>query len=234
MRLFLVLALCNGLNTSVLAASEPTDTPTQTVSRCSNPKTTDDEKSEIIGLSLQSAVECMGSDWVYGGNIALIRRPMNGQLEIDVDVAARRVRVRDYEGRVHVFLASPGTPGRDTLTGSFSGPFRTEGPRYTVRSRDKDYYGAAIHGTYAVGQLGRPASHGCVRISVANARYLNSLVRMSNGRRIRLVVHGRVPARAHEMPRRERLHHPAYGHSVVDRYPPVRSTWAIRHQGRRR
>jgi lipoprotein-anchoring transpeptidase ErfK/SrfK len=36
--------------------------------------------------------------------------------------------------------------------------------------------GYAIHGTYAVGQLGRPASHGCVRLSPGHARMLYSLV----------------------------------------------------------
>ncbi|MDR3467390.1 MAG: L,D-transpeptidase [Xanthobacteraceae bacterium] len=34
----------------------------------------------------------------------------------------------------------------------------------------------AIHGTGAVGQLGRPVSHGCVRLSPANARALFSWV----------------------------------------------------------
>lgn len=37
--------------------------------------------------------------------------------------------------------------------------------------------GFAIHGTYDLHELGRPASHGCVRISPANAATLFSLVR---------------------------------------------------------
>jgi hypothetical protein len=36
--------------------------------------------------------------------------------------------------------------------------------------------GYAIHGTYDLGNLGRPASHGCVRISPANAATLFALV----------------------------------------------------------
>jgi lipoprotein-anchoring transpeptidase ErfK/SrfK len=36
--------------------------------------------------------------------------------------------------------------------------------------------GYAIHGTYAVGHLGRPASHGCVRLDTGNAATLFSLV----------------------------------------------------------
>ena len=36
--------------------------------------------------------------------------------------------------------------------------------------------GYAIHGTYEVGHLGRPASHGCVRLNTGNAATLFSLV----------------------------------------------------------
>lgn len=36
--------------------------------------------------------------------------------------------------------------------------------------------GYAIHGTYSVGALGRPASHGCVRLNTGNAATLFSLV----------------------------------------------------------
>ncbi|HWV42950.1 L,D-transpeptidase [Pseudorhodoplanes sp.] len=38
------------------------------------------------------------------------------------------------------------------------------------------YYGFAIHGTSEVRRLGRPASHGCIRLSPQNARALYSLV----------------------------------------------------------
>jgi hypothetical protein len=41
--------------------------------------------------------------------------------------------------------------------------------------------GYAIHGTYATGSLGRPASHGCIRISPANAAKLFSLIQAEGG-----------------------------------------------------
>ena len=44
--------------------------------------------------------------------------------------------------------------------------------------------GYAIHGTYSIRQLGRPASHGCVRLHPANARALFSLVRSYGGARV--------------------------------------------------
>jgi lipoprotein-anchoring transpeptidase ErfK/SrfK len=36
--------------------------------------------------------------------------------------------------------------------------------------------GWAIHGTYETGHLGRPASHGCIRLSPDHARSLFELV----------------------------------------------------------
>jgi lipoprotein-anchoring transpeptidase ErfK/SrfK len=38
------------------------------------------------------------------------------------------------------------------------------------------HYGFAIHGTYHIKNLGRPASHGCVRISPTNSAQLYGLV----------------------------------------------------------
>ena len=49
------------------------------------------------------------------------------------------------------------------------------------------FYGQyAIHGTTAVGNLGRPASHGCVRISPGNAATLFAMVQRQ-GAEIRIV-----------------------------------------------
>jgi lipoprotein-anchoring transpeptidase ErfK/SrfK len=50
--------------------------------------------------------------------------------------------------------------------------------------------GLAIHGTSAVRQLGRPASHGCVRLSPRNAQTLFELVRQHRGAQV-VVTTGR-------------------------------------------
>jgi hypothetical protein len=42
--------------------------------------------------------------------------------------------------------------------------------------------GYAIHGTYAVGALGRPASHGCVRLAPGNAAKLFAMVQKEGAR----------------------------------------------------
>jgi hypothetical protein len=41
--------------------------------------------------------------------------------------------------------------------------------------------GYAIHGTYATGALGRPASHGCVRLAPGNAKRLYEIVQAEGG-----------------------------------------------------
>ncbi|HEV2504569.1 MAG TPA: L,D-transpeptidase [Mesorhizobium sp.] len=48
--------------------------------------------------------------------------------------------------------------------------------------------GYAVHGTNAVRQLGRPASHGCVRLATANAATFYSLVREVGINDTRIVV----------------------------------------------
>ena len=44
--------------------------------------------------------------------------------------------------------------------------------------------GLAIHGTSAIRQLGRPASHGCVRLAPRNAQTLFELVRQHGGAQV--------------------------------------------------
>ncbi len=48
--------------------------------------------------------------------------------------------------------------------------------------------GYAIHGTGAVKSLGRPASHGCVRLHPRNAAAFYSMVRKAGFRNTRIVV----------------------------------------------
>jgi len=48
--------------------------------------------------------------------------------------------------------------------------------------------GYAIHGTTAVKNLGRPASHGCVRLDPANARALYDLVKANGAANTRILV----------------------------------------------
>ena len=52
--------------------------------------------------------------------------------------------------------------------------------------------GYAIHGSYEISRLGRPASHGCIRLHPANAAVLYRLVEANRGN-TRIVVTGDRP-----------------------------------------
>ena len=49
--------------------------------------------------------------------------------------------------------------------------------------------GYAIHGTYEISGLGRPVSHGCVRLDPGNAAILFGLVEREGSRNTTIVVH---------------------------------------------
>ena len=63
------------------------------------------------------------------------------------------------------------------------------------------FYGQyAIHGTDAIGHLGRPASHGCIRLSPGDAALLFAMVK-SQGARIRIVGSAGGKEQAHARPK---------------------------------
>ena len=78
---------------------------------------------------------------------------------------------------------STGNPSHETPNGSFR-TFRMEKDHYSKEFDDAPMphsifftkNGHAIHGTDSVARLGSPASHGCVRLSRANASKLYALV----------------------------------------------------------
>ena len=78
---------------------------------------------------------------------------------------------------------STGIPSRETPNGTFHA-FRMEAEHYSKEFDDAPMphsifftkIGHAIHGTESEGRLGSPASHGCVRLSKANATTLYALV----------------------------------------------------------
>jgi L,D-transpeptidase catalytic domain len=80
--------------------------------------------------------------------------------------------------------------------------------------------GYAIHGTYETRSLGRPASHGCVRLSTAHAAILYQMVR-AEGARISII--GAPPQRSHYATLRHKVY-PGWQHGRQDAlaYAPTR------------
>ena len=113
-------------------------------------------------------------------------------VHIDVDLSSQTMRVSSGSGESYVWPISSGRSGHPTPRGVFR-------PRalYTMVHSAKYgnapmphsifFYGQyAIHGTNAVGALGSPASHGCIRLSPNHAAMLYAMVQ-SQGAQIRIV-----------------------------------------------
>jgi hypothetical protein len=73
--------------------------------------------------------------------------------------------------------------------------------------------GHAIHGTDHKRNIGRPASHGCVRLERENARILFSLVKQEGMANTRVVLTGTVPSSSAPAVARRA---PAYGQPNYD------------------
>ena len=102
-------------------------------------------------------------------------------ITVDKDAQLMTVAVDGVE-RYH-WPVSTGIPSHETPNGSFR-TFRMEEDHYSKEFDDAPMphaifftkIGHAIHGTDSEGRLGSPASHGCVRLSRANATTLYALV----------------------------------------------------------
>ena len=75
--------------------------------------------------------------------------------------------------------------------------------------------GYAIHGTYEAKSLGKPASHGCVRISRENAAALYSLVEKVGLKNTEVVLTGVTPGGEYKIARPEE---PRYGQARAGSY----------------
>src|SRR5712675_3299972 len=105
------------------------------------------------------------------------------KIAITVDKDAQQMTVAvDGVERYH-WPVSSGLPSYETPNGSFR-TFRMEEDHFSKEFDDAPMphsifftkQGHAIHGTDSVSRLGTPASHGCVRLSRANASTLYALV----------------------------------------------------------
>lgn len=100
-----------------------------------------------------------------------------------INISSQRMEVYVDGMPRYTWLVSTARPGYRTPVGTFrpTGIFRYHAS--TIYSGSPMPYsifflrGYAIHGSYETRYLGRPASHGCVRLHPANAAVLYSLVK---------------------------------------------------------
>ncbi len=109
-------------------------------------------------------------------------------VNIEVDLSHQTMQVTSGNGETHVWPVSTARKG-----------FVTPRGHYRVQSLQAMHYsrkyhnspmphsiffkgGYAIHGTYATGSLGAPASHGCIRLSPDHAAQLYQMVEAEGAR----------------------------------------------------
>jgi hypothetical protein len=105
------------------------------------------------------------------------------KVSITVDKNAQLMTVEVDGVQRYQWPVSTGNPSHETPNGSFRA-FRMEEDHYSKEFDDAPMphsifftkVGHAIHGTESEGRLGTPVSHGCVRLSRANASTLYALV----------------------------------------------------------
>ena len=127
--------------------------------------------------------------------------PATAALLIEIDKSSQQMTV-SRDGRVvQVWPVSTGLSRYDTPSGAYT-PFRMEKDHFSREWDDAPMphsifftqRGHAIHGTDHARNLGRAASHGCVRLSRANASMLWDLVKREGMANTRVVLSGKVPA----------------------------------------
>src|SRR5258708_30533440 len=107
----------------------------------------------------------------------------HAEISVTVDKSAQRMTVKRDGVLLYNWPVSTGRSGYATPSGAFTA-FRMEADHFSKEWDDAPMpysifftkIGHAIHGTNDAQHLGRPVSHGCVRLSVENAETLYGLV----------------------------------------------------------
>jgi lipoprotein-anchoring transpeptidase ErfK/SrfK len=118
----------------------------------------------------------------------------NAGVRVSIDKSSQTMHVYVNGSLRHVWPVSTGRGRYRTPSGTFR-PQRLERRWYSTKYNNAPMHNAiffhrgyAIHGTNHVRQLGRRASHGCVRLAPRNAARLFSLVRSYGGKRTRISI----------------------------------------------
>jgi lipoprotein-anchoring transpeptidase ErfK/SrfK len=106
----------------------------------------------------------------------------NAQILAKINLSSQRMDVYVNGAPLYNWPVSTARPGYRTPTGTFKPTALVRYHRSTIYDGSPMPYsifflrGYAIHGSFEIKHLGRPASHGCVRLHPKNAAALYSLV----------------------------------------------------------
>lgn len=157
-------------------------------------------------------------------------------VRVEIDLTRQKMDVTSGSGDSFTWPVSSARSGYVTPRGTFA-PYSLQrmhfSHKYHMSPMPYSIFfagGYAIHGTYSVAQLGRPASHGCIRLSPTHAAQLFAMVK-AEGASISISgtppggaiyahkSHGTRYAASQHHPRYYRQDNPGYGMA----YAPARA-----------
>ena len=123
--------------------------------------------------------------------------PAAAAVLIEIDKSAQRMSVYKDGEQIYAWPVSTGARGYDTPGGEFT-PISMSRQHFSREWDDAPMphsifftkRGHAIHGTEYLRNIGRPASHGCVRLEPENARALFDMVKAEGMTNVRVVLTG--------------------------------------------
>ena len=130
----------------------------------------------------------------------MIAQPARANLLVEIDKAKQRMTITVDGRQLYQWPVATGGIDYDTPNGAFR-PFRMQIDHHSDEwdNAPMPYsiffttIGNAIHGTYEQRSLGYPVSHGCVRLSLANAATLWGLVKQQKMANTTVVITGEIP-----------------------------------------
>ena len=152
-----------------------------------------------------------------GAAVCFFALPASAKILIEVDKSTQTMTVSQDGSVLYTWPVSTGVRAHDTPAGAYT-PFRRETDHYSREWDDAPLphsifftkRGHAIHGTMHRAAIGRPASHGCVRLELENARTLFALVRQEGMPNTKVVLTGTTPGATPAVARRAPSNRPAY------------------------
>lgn len=124
-------------------------------------------------------------------------------LRVSISLTSQTMTVQEHGKTKHVWRISSGRKGYYTPTGSYRPQWMTRmhySKKYDNAPMPHSVFfhkGYAIHATYATGALGRPASHGCIRLAPSNAKKFYQLVGRHGKAHTRISITGSTPKRVY-------------------------------------
>ncbi|HMN71078.1 MAG TPA: L,D-transpeptidase [Rhodoblastus sp.] len=157
---------------------------------------------------------------LFGASFAMIAAAQ-AKVQIHIDLSSQRMTVDSASGS-YVWPVSTARSGYVTPRGSYR-PTSLQRMHYSRKYHMSPMPhsiffrgGYAIHGTYATSQLGSPASHGCIRLSPANAAALFAMVQQEGAS---ISISGSAPNRVYASARKKHhVHYARGGHKTYKHY----------------